>query len=121
MGIVSNDNAEHYVWGVGCDGWHFLKTPGLSVIKERMPAGREEIRHYHDRAHQFFYILQGRAALEVDGEVYNIEAHQGCSVPPKVSHQLKNLESEELIFVLVSAPPSHGDRVEVRAASDLPK
>ena len=33
-------NAEHYVWGDGCDGWHLLKHPDLSVIQERVPADR---------------------------------------------------------------------------------
>src|SRR5262245_22765573 len=32
---VSIQNAEHYVWGNGCDGWHFVNRPSLSVIRER--------------------------------------------------------------------------------------
>jgi mannose-6-phosphate isomerase-like protein (cupin superfamily) len=109
--VINESNAEHYVWGGDCDGWHLLKTPSLSVIKERMPAGREEVRHYHNRAHQFFYILSGQASLEVDGVHHKIKANEGFSVPSKVPHKLKNAESNELIFVLISSPMSHGDRV----------
>jgi mannose-6-phosphate isomerase-like protein (cupin superfamily) len=58
---VSISNAEHYVWGQVCDGWHLLKSDGLSVICERVPPGAGEIAHYHERAHQFFYVLSGRA------------------------------------------------------------
>ena len=25
MSIISINNAEHYTWGEGCDGWHLLK------------------------------------------------------------------------------------------------
>lgn len=34
---VSKENAEHYVWGGSCDGWHLVKGQELSVIHERMP------------------------------------------------------------------------------------
>ena len=111
--VIGRHNAEHYIWGGDCDGWHFLKSTGLSVIKERVPPGRSEVRHYHQHAHQFFYVLSGQATLEVDGQVLKVKPHQGCSVPPKVPHQLSNEEAEDLEFVLVSAPRSHGDRIEL--------
>lgn len=111
--IICQHNAEHYIWGGDCDGWHLLKSPALSVIQERVPPGRREVRHYHQHAHQFFYVLSGIATLEVDGRILKVGPRQGCSVPPKVPHQLSNEEAEDLEFVVVSAPLSHGDRVEV--------
>lgn len=39
MKTVSIENGEHYTWGEGCDGWHLAKTPGLSVIRERVVVG----------------------------------------------------------------------------------
>ena len=113
MEIISQKNAEHYVWSGDCDGWHLLKSPGLSVIEERVPPERSEVRHYHQHAHQFFYVLGGRATLEVGGQVLQVKAHQGCSVPAGMPHQLSNHEDEDLIFLVVSAPMSHGDRVVV--------
>ena len=109
--VVHERNAEHYVWGGNCDGWHLLKSPGLSVIKERVPSGSHEVRHAHQHAHQFFYILSGRATLEADGEVLTLHPHEGCSIPPGVAHRLSNEDADDLVFILVSAPPAHGDRV----------
>lgn len=37
---ISKANAEHYLWGGDCDGWHLVKSQGLSVIHERMPGRR---------------------------------------------------------------------------------
>ena len=88
--VFSQQNAEHYGWGGDCDGWHLLKSPGLSVIQERVPPGRREVRHYHQHAHQFFFILSGRATLEVDGRSLTLTAQHGCSVPARVPHQLIN-------------------------------
>ena len=61
--VVSQQNAEHYIWGGDCDGWHLLKSLGLSFIQERVPPGRREVRHYHLLAHQFFFVLSGSANL----------------------------------------------------------
>ena len=70
MATVSTANAAHYVWGQQCDGWRLLAGDDLSVIEERMPPGTREVRHRHVRARQFFYVLEGRASLELDGIVH---------------------------------------------------
>jgi len=111
MTVVSTENAEHYTWGDGCDGWHLVKTPMLSVIKERVPCGRMEVRHYHKRAEQFFFVLEGNASIEIDGEVFELKKQDGIHVKAGVSHQLRNIQDHDLIFVVTSCPPSHGDRV----------
>mgnify|MGYP006207291555 FL=1 len=56
MSIIRKNLVEHYNWGDKCDGWHMLKTEGLSVIEERMPAGTAETMHYHEHAQQFFFM-----------------------------------------------------------------
>ena len=54
---ISRETAELYTWGNGCDGWHLVKDPSLSVIEERMPPGTSEVRHYHQRAQQSLFCL----------------------------------------------------------------
>ena len=58
--MIDKESAPHYGWGEGCDGWHLVRTPELSVIQERMPPGTSEVRHRHGRARQFFFVLSGR-------------------------------------------------------------
>ncbi|TMP39839.1 cupin domain-containing protein [Pseudoalteromonas rubra] len=115
MTPISKDNAEHYLWGAQCDGWHLVKSTALSVIQERVPPGGAERRHYHSRAEQFFFVLSGVATLEVDGAVHTLQSHQGLYVPAGIAHQLSNTHHEDLIFIVTSTPPSHGDRVELGA------
>jgi mannose-6-phosphate isomerase-like protein (cupin superfamily) len=112
--MVCRSNAEHYIWGGVCDGWHLLKTSGLSVIQERVPPGGFEVRHYHEHAQQFFFVLSGQATLEIDGKPLVLTAQQGVSVPANVSHRLSNVSDHDVVFLVVSAPPSHGDRVIVQ-------
>ncbi|MCT7579144.1 cupin domain-containing protein [Aliarcobacter butzleri] len=111
MALVSIKNAEHYFWGEKCDGWHLVKSSGLSVIQERVPHGCSEVRHYHERSEQFFYVLSGIATMEVDGNIYQMTAGSGIHVPAGIPHQLSNHQTDDLVFLVVSTPPSHGDRV----------
>ncbi len=109
--MISQENAEHYTWGGVCDGWHLVKSESLSVIHEQMPAGASEVRHYHRAAQQFFFVLRGVATLEINGQRERLSAHQGLQIPPNVPHQMFNDSPEEIEFLVISQPPSHGDRV----------
>jgi mannose-6-phosphate isomerase-like protein (cupin superfamily) len=111
--IVSKENAEHYTWGGICDGWHLVRQGDLSVIHERMPSGASEVRHYHNKARQFFFILSGVATLEVNGKREVIRPLQGVEVPPGVPHQMINESQNDVEFLVISQPMSHGDRIAV--------
>ncbi len=115
MNIVSAENGEHYVWGKHCDGWHLVESANLSVIQERLPSGCSEIRHLHEKSEQFFDVLFGVATLEVSDVIHTLKQNQGVHVPPGVPHQLRNESSKDLVFIVISTPPSHGDRIEVEA------
>jgi mannose-6-phosphate isomerase-like protein (cupin superfamily) len=110
ISAISKATAEHYVWGKGCDGWHLVKNSQLSVIQERMPAGTAEVRHFHHRAQQFFYILAGQAVMELDGRPMALTAGEGIWIPAGTAHQMRNDSGDEVHFLVVSHPPSHGDR-----------
>jgi len=112
MSVVSIINSDHYKWGTDCDGWHLAASANLSVIRERVPSGASEIRHLHTHAEQFFYVIAGTAALEVSGEIHTLHPGEGFHVPAGTAHTLSNRAEEVLEFLVVSTPPSHGDRVE---------
>ena len=107
---VSRARAAHYAWGDGYDGWHLVRAEGLSVIEERMPPGAREVRHRHARARQFFYVLRGRLAVEVEGRAHALGPGEGLEVAPGAAHEVRNDADLPAEFLVVSHPPSHGDR-----------
>lgn len=109
--IVSTRNAEHYSWGGDCHGWHLLKRDDFSIIQERVPAGQSEVRHYHRRSRQFFFVLEGKATMEIDGAVRVLGKHEGIEIPPGVPHQFRNESAKDVVFLVISMPSSHNDRV----------
>ncbi|GGP27813.1 cupin domain-containing protein [Silvimonas amylolytica] len=108
---ISAATAPHYHWGEGEDGWHLMRTPGLSVIQERIGPGGAEARHYHVHASQFFYVLTGSLEIEVAGVVTALSAQEGLVIPAGAAHQVRNVSQTDTHFLVTSQPPSHGDRV----------
>jgi quercetin dioxygenase-like cupin family protein len=108
---TSRSAADHYVWGDGCDGWHLVRTGALSVIEERMPPGSREVRHRHASARQYFYVLAGVLTMEVDSTRHRLVARTGIEIAPGVAHQAINDGDTDAEFLVVSNPPSHGDRI----------
>ena|SRR5271170_8102108 len=105
--------AEHYIWGHGCDGWHLLKDSALSVLEESMPPGTSEMRHKHERAQQFFYILAGSAEMEIEGHFLQLNSGEGVHIQAGQAHCIWNKSDSSLRFLVISQPPSHGDRLHV--------
>jgi mannose-6-phosphate isomerase-like protein (cupin superfamily) len=111
--ITSTQNAQHYTWGDQCDGWHLLRSDSLSVIQESMPPGTAEQLHYHERAQQVFYLLQGTATFEVEGETVTVLQGQSIHIVPKSRHRILNNSKAVIHFLVISEPKAHGDRVNV--------
>ena len=111
-GRVSRENAEHYRWGKDCDAWYLVNDDALSVIEELMPPGAAEIRHRHQRAQQFFFILTGEVLMEIEGETTLVPAGSGIRVLPGARHQIRNPSSRPVRLLVISHPPSHGDRMD---------
>jgi len=111
--FISTEKAEHYLWGGNCDGWHLLKRDDMSVIQERVPAGSSEVMHYHERARQFFYLLDGEGTMGFEDHEIILQKGQGLEIAPMIKHQFKNNSSEEVHFLVISVPSTRGDRVNL--------
>ncbi len=111
--MIDKTIAEHYKWGQDCNGWHLVKSKSLSVIQELMPPYTSEILHKHVNSRQFFFILSGEAIIEIEGEKQILQQGQGIEIAPGITHQMFNKNNKDLSFLVISCPPSHGDRINV--------
>jgi mannose-6-phosphate isomerase-like protein (cupin superfamily) len=111
--IRNLENAEHYVWGTGCDGWRLLAEQDLAVTQERMPAGTREVRHWHERARQLFFVLTGRLQIESDADTHDLLPGDAVEIAPGSPHQVRNVSDADATFLVISSPTTRGDRVEV--------
>ena len=67
--MIYKETAEHYSCANGCDGWCLVKRTDVSVIQETLRLDPGEIRHLNRQAWQFFFVLRGKATLELNQKV----------------------------------------------------
>jgi len=102
---------KHYKWGGDCDGWNLVDEEGLSVKQELIPAGNQEVKHFHQAVQQFFYILKGTATFEIEGSFIEINAGEGLHIAARQKHRIINEGQEDLEFILCSQPSTKNDRI----------
>ncbi|NQZ44717.1 MAG: cupin domain-containing protein [Flavobacteriaceae bacterium] len=111
--VRSKEKSNHYSWGKGCSGWIIVENEDLCIIEESMPPNTEEQWHYHEKAQQFFRVLQGTATFELEGQLLFLHPGEGIAIPPNTKHRIKNDQAVPLEFLVISTPPTRGDRVEL--------
>jgi mannose-6-phosphate isomerase-like protein (cupin superfamily) len=79
-----------------------------SLAEASLPAGQATQRHYHKRAEEIYFILQGEAEMEVDGEMRDVRPGDAILLPPGAWHVIR--AQTPLRFLCCCAPPySHED------------
>lgn len=106
-------DTNHYTWGEGCHAWILLATEHLAVIRESIPPGAGERLHRHEHATQLFVVHGGEATFEVDDATYIVRADESLRIGPEHAHKITNQAAEPLHFLVISTPPSHGDRIDL--------
>lgn len=79
-----------------------------SLAEATVPAGSATERHYHKLSEEFYFLLEGRAEMEIEGEVQEVGPGDAILIPAGAWHQIKGLE--ETRFLCCCAPPyAHDD------------
>lgn len=110
---VGKQNAPHFTWGDGCDGWTLLADPQLHILRERMAPGTAEQRHRHERTAQLYVVLDGTATVEVAGQDMVVTTGEGIELPRGESHQIRNESADPLEFLVASSQPPRDDRTDL--------
>jgi mannose-6-phosphate isomerase-like protein (cupin superfamily) len=112
--MINNiSTAEHYWWDDICEGWRLLDRPDLSVIQERIPPGAGEVKHYHQRARQLFFVLSGNLEIELGSHSFQLSAGDSIEVSPASVHQVHNTGDSDASFLVISAPTTRDDRTNL--------
>jgi mannose-6-phosphate isomerase-like protein (cupin superfamily) len=64
--------------------------------------------HAHKVQEQIYHVLDGEALMEIDGERCVVRKHDVIYLPPSVEHSIQNTGLVDLVFLVVTSPPSDG-------------
>lgn len=86
----------------------FLRVPDLSMGLYILPAGRHDPQQPHEEA-EVYYVVAGKAIIDVDGEDQPVQAGSLVYVPARVPHHFHTIEDE--LQVLVFFAPAESSSV----------
>ena len=79
-----------------------------SLAEATLPAGSATDRHYHKLSEEFYYLLEGRGLMEIDGEEHEVGPGDAILIPGGAWHRIE--AREPLRFLCCCAPPyAHED------------
>ena len=84
-------------------------TVGSRFFDHRMSSyepGAYVESHVHKVQEQIYHVLSGEGVLTVDGEDRLVRANDVTYIPPGVVHEFHNTGNDNLVFLVVTSPPS---------------
>jgi mannose-6-phosphate isomerase-like protein (cupin superfamily) len=85
-----------------------------SLAEARLPPGGATQPHYHPRAEEIYYLLEGRGRMQLEGEVREVGPGDAIAIPPGQRHQITNIGEGTLCFLCCCAPAyEHDDTIMV--------
>jgi mannose-6-phosphate isomerase-like protein (cupin superfamily) len=81
-----------------------------SLAEARLPANGATQRHYHRQSEELYFILEGEATMEINGELRKVLPGDGILIPAGAWHQIRASQDAPLQFLCCCSPAySHQD------------
>jgi mannose-6-phosphate isomerase-like protein (cupin superfamily) len=85
-------------------------TTQQSLAEASLPPGGSTQRHYHAESEEIYFLLEGRAEMELEGERRELGPGEAVAIPPGAWHEIKTLGDANVRFLCCCAPPyTHED------------
>ncbi len=76
-----------------------------SLAEASLPAAGRTERHHHKVSEEMYYLLEGEALMEIDGEERRVTAGDAILIPVGAWHQITNTGDADLRFLCTCSPP----------------
>jgi len=108
MEVESLASAEPFTTKDGSTIRELHHTDEQSLAEATLDPGQATDRHYHARTEEIYFLLEGEAEMEVDGDRRHVGPGDAVLIPAGARHQIR--AETPLRFLCCCAPPySHDD------------
>lgn len=83
-------------------------------MEEQMAAGTQELRHLHPNTAQFYYVLDGKALVQVGSTRVAGGAGQGIEIGAGDPHQVRNETDAAVRLLVISSGSPRDDRQDLQ-------
>lgn len=102
--IRNRSNVLSQEWSPSHFAWSLTDRNEVSIKVEEIPVAGHSDAHYHKESRQFFFILEGRAKVDLTEGGYMLKKFDGIEISTESMHQISNIGEEKLLFLLISWP-----------------
>jgi len=82
-----------------------LTSERIEVVLGQIEFGGQADRHAHPNLEQAFFVLEGRAVVEIEGESQVVGPNDFIYLPQGTPHQVTPLKGKPLKLLIIYAPP----------------
>lgn len=117
MDIVNRESAPPFTTVDGSTIRELLahRNSGIrhqSLAEAIVPVGSATREHYHPRAEEIYYILEGAGRMRLENEERSVQIGDAIAIPPGQKHKIWNTGRVPLKFLCCCAPSyEHEDTI----------
>jgi len=117
--VVNRNEVETFITKDSSEIREILAPKNSSIMNQSLAEamlapGMGTDEHFHPKAEEIYYILDGRGRMQIEGEVRDVEPGDGIAIPPGKRHMIWNIGGSDLVFLCCCSPAySHDDTVIV--------
>jgi len=75
-----------------------------SLAEATLRTGQSTRAHFHPRAEEIYYILQGKGLMRMNGKEFLVGPGHAIAIPAGTPHQMHQQGHEDLVFLCCCAP-----------------
>ena len=94
-------------WGVK----YLFRGPRIEWGVIRLKPGQQLGGHYHEQVEETFWVLEGEAVLEIDGEPHHLAAGEAVRLDATERHAIANQSTAPLKMAFIKSPYLPKDKV----------
>src|SRR5262245_2165654 len=93
------------------DAWYNQTLCGVNDCVVRLGVMQGEFHwHKHDREDEFFYVVEGRFVIDLEGRTVELTPRQGFTIPKGVMHRTRAPERSVILMIEGAAVVPTGDK-----------
>jgi mannose-6-phosphate isomerase-like protein (cupin superfamily) len=117
--VINRNQVEPFITKDSSEIREILAAMNSSIMNQSLAEatlapgmGTEE--HFHPKAEEIYYVLDGRGRIQIEDEVREVESGDGIAILPGKRHMIWNIGGSDLVFLCCCSPAySHDDTVIV--------
>lgn len=75
-----------------------------SLAEATLPVGATTQEHFHKKAEEIYYVLQGKGKMRIEDEVRDVAVGDAIAILPGSRHKIQNTGKVPLVFLCCCAP-----------------